>query len=575
MVDLKNSSLKLGRFLVHLALGRWRPEFTNLGDVFNGDSRAFKLVSPIQLLLASALGGIAGFGVISTINIAAASSENNTYPLFLPFIFIVMIIIYRAAQSALVNSTGNAIELVLEEIRIRSAKKLSFIDLQSFESLQKKDIQSGLTKHYDTIYNLIISFIMGANSATLLICLFLYLAYISWQAAIISMAMCLFCHVTYIKHRDKIAESLIELNQAETNILGAIDQVFGGFKELKFNSRRRELVFENISQSITQSFKQRVLANATSIDLMIFFTVINYYFAGCIVFILPLIGGHSYDDMGRIVALTLFIMGPFASVANCFQSLIKIKFSLNAILDFERMLDKHVIDVSEHVKLDKFKSIEIKDLEFSRYDSEGVKTFGVGPINLSLKTGQIIFIEGGNGSGKTTMMRLITGLYKPEKGEIIYNGIVIKDCHLQSFRESIGVIFADFFIFEKAHGFTSLQLETLQKYIDKLGLSHCVTYDLRSSLKPERLSTGEKKRLALALLLTEDLPILIFDEWAADQDPNFRRIFYREILPELKSAGKSIIAITHDDHYFDVADLRYHMEYGQMVFVPPQSKKNP
>ena len=85
-----------------------------------------------------------------------------------------------------------------------------------------------------------------------------------------------------------------------------------------------------------------------------------------------------------------------------------------------------------------------------------------------------------------------------------------------------------------------------------------------------RLSSGERKRLALVLSLLEDKPILLLDEWAAEQDPPFRRKFYHEILPWLKRQGKTVVAVTHDDDHYDVADRVLRMQFGKFVSAPPK-----
>ena len=72
-------------------------------------------------------------------------------------------------------------------------------------------------------------------------------------------------------------------------------------------------------------------------------------------------------------------------------------------------------------------------------------------------------------------------------------------------------------------------------------------------------------RKALISALLEDREIYIFDEWAADQDPQFRKRFYEKIIPELKQKGKTIFAVTHDDHYWNLADIVVKMEYGRIV----------
>ena len=70
---------------------------------------------------------------------------------------------------------------------------------------------------------------------------------------------------------------------------------------------------------------------------------------------------------------------------------------------------------------------------------------------------------------------------------------------------------------------------------------------------------------ALIVALLEGKQVFVFDEWAADQDPLFRKIFYQRLLPELKSRGKTVVAVTHDDRYFAVADQVIKLEEGKVV----------
>ena len=86
------------------------------------------------------------------------------------------------------------------------------------------------------------------------------------------------------------------------------------------------------------------------------------------------------------------------------------------------------------------------------------------------------------------------------------------------------------------------------------------------------LSTGQRKRLAIIAAILEEKPILVLDEWAADQDPYFRKKFYTELLPLIKDMGHSIIAVTHDDKYYSYADKLYKMEYGRLKNVTSDVK---
>ncbi|SDM20561.1 putative ATP-binding cassette transporter [Franzmannia pantelleriensis] len=71
----------------------------------------------------------------------------------------------------------------------------------------------------------------------------------------------------------------------------------------------------------------------------------------------------------------------------------------------------------------------------------------------------------------------------------------------------------------------------------------------------------------------EDRPFLVFDEWAADQDPLFKEVFYREVLPELKRMGKAVLVISHDDRYFPLADRLVRLESGKLRLAEPSASE--
>ena len=114
----------------------------------------------------------------------------------------------------------------------------------------------------------------------------------------------------------------------------------------------------------------------------------------------------------------------------------------------------------------------------------------------------------------------------------------------------------------------------VDSYLSKLALSDKVSVS-DSQLSTTKLSQGQRKRLALLLAYLEGRSIIILDEWAADQDPTFRRVFYTKLLPELQAHGKTVIAITHDDHYFHLADTVYRVDAGKISALKQEEKQQP
>jgi putative ATP-binding cassette transporter len=108
-----------------------------------------------------------------------------------------------------------------------------------------------------------------------------------------------------------------------------------------------------------------------------------------------------------------------------------------------------------------------------------------------------------------------------------------------------------------------------REYLVKLQLNHKL--DVKEGvLSTTQLSQGQRKRLALLTAFLEDRSIYLFDEWAADQDPTFKQTFYDSLLPELKARGKTVIVISHDDRYYDVADRLIKLEDGKLEYDSEQ-----
>ena len=196
-------------------------------------------------------------------------------------------------------------------------------------------------------------------------------------------------------------------------------------------------------------------------------------------------------------------------------------------------------------------------------------TFSVRDLNFSIKRGSITFITGGNGSGKTTILRILAGLYPRAQGDIRVDDTLISRFPSQNYRDLFASVFADFYLFAKPYALDADGVARLDSWLTRLQVRDKFPADLGAGYDAHALSTGQKKRLALALALAEDRPVLILDEWAADQDPQTRRFFYRTLLPELRASGKTLVVVTHDDRYFDCADHHYHVEEGRITLASP------
>ena len=209
-----------------------------------------------------------------------------------------------------------------------------------------------------------------------------------------------------------------------------------------------------------------------------------------------------------------------------------------------------------------FNILSIDKMQFS-YSSTNGAAFGVGPFNEKIQRGELLFVIGGNGSGKSTFLKLLTGLYYPQEGGLSVDDTLIEAGNYAAYRSLFSIIFTDFHLFDKFYGVPDVDAQTVNEWLEKMQMQHKVEYK-NGGFTSTNLSTGQRKRLAFIAAMLEDRPILVMDEFAADQDPQFRQYFYETLLGEVKSMGKTIIAVTHDDHYFHVADRVWKMDEGRI-----------
>jgi putative ATP-binding cassette transporter len=202
-------------------------------------------------------------------------------------------------------------------------------------------------------------------------------------------------------------------------------------------------------------------------------------------------------------------------------------------------------------------------------EEEGDEGFVLGPIDLALRPGEAVFVIGGNGSGKTTLAKLLVGLYAPSFGVVRLNGEPIGDSGRARYRELFSAVFADSYLFEGISGKADAASDArARRLLRRLELNHKVWIE-SGRFSTTDLSQGQRKRLVLLSAYLEDRPVYVFDEWACDQDPHFRRVFYKRLLPELRRRGKAVLIISHDDRYFHVADRVIKLDYGRLEAVMP------
>ena len=345
-----------------------------------------------------------------------------------------------------------------------------------------------------------------------------------------------------------------------------------GNKELKLHRKRREVFLFGHLQSTIESFQHENIIAMTFLAIAgNFIRFLLFALLGGVIFVLPtLLEGITPRTVTGYVIIALYMMRPLMEIVQFIPFLGQAKIALEKIESLGLSLDSFSTEVYSTTVVSGLDSntiplwerLELVSVTHTYHREKEDSSFSLGPIDLFFCPGELVFLVGGNGSGKTTLAKIIIGLYPPQTGEIRLDGKPITDKNRDDYRQLFSVVFSDFYLFEDLLGLENPDLDAeAQDYLIQLQLNHKVKIK-DGMLSTTDLSGGQRKRLALLTAFLEDRPFYVFDEWASDQDPLFKKIFYTQILPELKARGKTVLVISHDDRYFYVADRCIKMEDG-------------
>ncbi len=521
-----------------------------------------------KIVSVAIISGLANGMLLALINLGAENVLNNKVEIHIFLLYLTAFVLYIYTQKYALAQSSIALETAIRKVRVRIVDKIRHTELLFIENIGGySEIYSKLTQDSSIISQAIIFVVFSIQSAIVLIFSLLYIAWlspVSFLVSVIILGSAVFWQIT----SNKLAiQALKKANKKETIFFRTLNHILEGFKEIKINHRKNDDVFKQAEQISIETEQLKVTASIKFIDVLMSTRVAFYILLPLLIFILPLYSMVSTDIIFKITTATLFIIGPINLITITEPMLARANIALTGIYNLEAELDNAInlhSDSFIDTPPDKFQMVKFSEVTFNYLDKHGESLFSITPTNLNIQQGELLFIVGGNGSGKSTLLKLLTGLYYPTSGSIYIDNEKVDHTNYQSYRELFAIVFTDFHLFDRLYGLHDVDEKKLKSLLSLMELTRKTKY-VNGKFSHLDLSTGQKKRLAFISSVLEDKQIYIFDELAADQDPHFKKRFYEEILLDLKRQGKTIIAVTHDDHYFHVADRVLKMEYGELV----------
>jgi len=517
-----------------------------------------------------ALSGLGMTALIALVNAALGQSTMSQQRLIAAFVGLCLVVPLVGFVSGvlLLRLTAQA----AHDMRLKMCRRILTAPYREVERLGAHRLLATLNDDIPAVTNAVTSLpVIFMQTAVIVGCLG-YLAWLSWPLLLMLLAYMVLGVLSYQLPLMRATRFFRLMREQWDAMFGGFQALTEGAKELRLNrARRTAFQDQQLEPAIDGIRRHGISANTLTIASQNWGEILFFIFIGLLVFVSPRLVTVDAKILTGYSLTVLYMISPLTNLMNLLPTLGRAYVAAEKVKELGLSLEAE--DAAPAALLEPRETPAegglVLDGVTHVYKAGTAEQFELGPIDLRIEPGELIFLIGGNGSGKTTLAKLIIGLYEPAQGQIRLDGETVTEANRDDYRQSFSVVFYDFFLFDRLFG---IDRETLsskgQQYLAELQLDDKVRLD-EDRLSTRDLSQGQRKRLALLNAYLEDRPIYVFDEWASDQDPMFKRIFYYEILPDLKARGKTVIAISHDDRYYGVADRLVKLERGRLVAVGP------
>ena len=527
-----------------------------------GRGRELKNVAILSLFA-----GIVNTALIALINYSSQRVSEHHSVTWHFFIFAALLLGFMYGTAKVTRSNVMGAQALIHKFKIKIMGQVFKSQLIKVNEVGRGEILQLLARDAHLVSQGSFMLIGLGQSIVTVFFLTIYMAFVAWLAFfVIFVSMSLFTIVSLIGFGTSVKEiKQTVVKDAYVNTI--FDDFLSGYQEVKMDSRRaRDITRHMIEKSRESSrFKGEVMSEY--LQFYSYMQAFMFVVVGLLIYLVPEFSPDFSEHILQATTTSLFIVSSLNVVVQTMPSLTQVNLSARSLMDLEKRLSDEEAETASRQRelFSEFKSVTFRDICFDHTNVRTGTQFKLGPMSYEFEAGKVYFIRGRNGSGKTTMIRLLTGLYTPASGQIIFNGEqVVAQPSTSDYRDLFAVVFSDFYLFTKTYGLNHISDDEVTELLKQFEIeAHVSVRD--GEFSTVKLSTGQRKRLALVVALLCKKPILVLDEWAADQDPQFRKEFYDIIIPRLRALGKTVIAITHDDRYYSAADKVLSVSRGVLV----------
>jgi cyclic peptide transporter len=520
-----------------------------------------------RMFAVAVIAGLSNAMVLAVINSAADPAAQANGMTRLAIMFVTVLIVYSISQRYLMFEASKEIERIIHRVRSRLTAAVRDSELAEIERIGRTRIYNAISKEIQALAQNTNTLVAVSQMSLLVVFATLYLLALSPTAFLIALVFMSIAVAIYLRRLRVVNKAIQDSLGAEYGLHELLEGILEGFKEVKLNALRSEQISDDLLEASLDAAESRVTAQSELTRNYVFTQNVFFLLLATMVFLVPLLTDIGSQTIVKLTTAILFVTSAIAGVVSSVPIFINANASAGNIMTLQRAIGAPPRLLSETGRVavapPSFRRITVNDVSFS-YGDAGEAGFHVGPFNITFDAGETVFISGGNGSGKSTFMRLLTSLYWPREGYLAIDGQPVTHDNVEAYRALFTAVFSEYHLFKRLYGVAPEALAEVPQLLELFEIDDKIAL-IDGAFSTVNLSAGQRKRLALIVALLERRPICVLDEWAADQDPLFRRKFYEELLPMFKARGMTIIAFSHDDRYFHVAERRLHMEEGRIV----------
>jgi putative ATP-binding cassette transporter len=524
-----------------------------------------------RLVFMSALGGISNAAILAAINAGAqAANYSHKSSLWAAALFVIALSVFIKTQYYIVITCAVETEAIIHRLRVRLMDCVRRSELFPMETIGRSRIVGAITTDTAVLKQASNTLTFGVQGLVLIFFVAIYVAYLSVIAFVLSVVIIGVAAAIFHIKSGQLTVGTREAAKWGDRLFDRLIDFLDGFKEVRLNSSRSDGLFADACEVSRTAANIKIWTDAETRKRLVSTQSFVYLLLGTVVFVAPSLSGSlAGTSIMQTTTALLFVVGACFGIVQSIPILMAADAAADRIyqLEADLLATAVSVDLSGAELPRRFDKIEMRNIVFRYVDKMSETIFQVGPVDFQLQAGDLVFITGGNGSGKSTFLKLLAGLYVPDSGEITRDGERVDNSTREAYRVLMTAIFTDYHLFQRLYGIPDPdpvevdRLLTQFRLADKTGLT-------AGEFRTIDLSGGQRKRLALIVGLMEKRPILLLDEWTSDQDPEFRRKFYEGLLLAMKQAGTTVVVVTHDDRYLNELDIparRLRMDEGRLV----------